>query len=54
MPRSIVSQSDQFGLPQHEAAALPPESEMADLLSRPMITSGLLNADSTGYDQAER
>jgi hypothetical protein len=49
MPRSIVSQNDQYGLGQREAAALPPESEIAELLSRPGITAGLLNR----YDQDE-
>lgn len=53
MARSIVSQSDQFGLPQHEAVALPSGAEISDLLSRPGITAGLLNAAATGYDQDE-
>jgi hypothetical protein len=49
MARSIVTQSDQHGIPQREAGVLPPESEVAELLSRPGITAGLLNR----YDQDE-
>lgn len=53
MARSIVSQSEQFGLPVREAAQATPE-EIAEIMRpRGLITSGLLNTNDTGYDEAE-
>lgn len=39
--QKIISQAQQYGLPMHEAAELPSEAEMGDLLrSGPRIHAG--------------
>jgi hypothetical protein len=47
----IISQAQQYGLPMHEAAELPPESEVADALRYgPRIHAGQLR----GYDEDDQ
>ncbi len=42
MGRSIVSQSEQFGLPIRASIPLPPAQEMADFFGGHRTTSGLM------------
>jgi hypothetical protein len=43
MPRGIVSQSVQYGLPEKEARTLPPAAEVSDLLTGHGIVPGMMS-----------
>ena len=53
MARSIVSQSEQYGLPEREAATLPPASEVSDLLAGPKIMPGLMKRNKSAARDVE-
>lgn len=46
----IVSQSEQYGLPEREARALPSTAEFSDLLAGPRIMSGLMRREEEDVD----
>ena len=48
----ITPQHEQFGLPHKEAAELPPESEVADLLKGHRISSGMNSRYDEEMDEA--